>query len=74
LLLLVVWLHEPGRRDLMCKCASESLIACLLLSVVWLHEPGLRESGSRDTTNLLASIEPGLECFKYRASLVSLYT
>jgi hypothetical protein len=40
-----------------------------LLPVARLHEPGRRESGSRDTTNLLAPAEPGPGCFKYRASL-----
>lgn len=42
-----------------------------LLRVARLHEPGRREPGSRDVTNLLAPTEPGPECFKYRASLVS---
>jgi hypothetical protein len=40
-----------------------------LLRVARLHEPGRREPGSRDTTNLLAPVEPGSGCFKYRASL-----
>src|SRR5688572_29470583 len=40
-----------------------------LLHVARLHEPCWREPGSRDATNLLASVEPGSGCFKYRASL-----
>jgi hypothetical protein len=40
-----------------------------ILPISWLHEPDRRETGFRDETNLLASVEPGIGCFKYRASL-----
>jgi hypothetical protein len=40
-----------------------------LLRIARLHDPGRREPGSRDATNLLAPVEPGSGCFKYRVSL-----
>jgi hypothetical protein len=42
-----------------------------LLRVVRLHESGRRESRFRDASNLLAPVELGSRCFKYRASLAS---
>jgi hypothetical protein len=45
-----------------------------LLPVVRLHELGRCKLGFRDVTNLLAPIEPGSGCFKYRGAWLHICT